>query len=96
MLRGVLVTAFGRTQQNVSSVSCRCEFAVACNSKVSWGANKVVRDMRRSAAQTLSPIQWNPLAATAIDASDRPHPDDSRKGGHVIVPATRKDARARS
>ena len=57
-------------------------------------ANKLVRDMRRSAAQSLhfqslNEAPWHELVHTSwADASDRPRPDGSRTGGYVITLAT--------
>ena len=59
-------------------------------------ANKLVRDMRRSAAQSLhfhsfNETPWHQLvSASWADASDRPRPDGSRTGGYVITLATEK------
>ena len=58
--------------------------------------NKSVRDMRRSAAQSLhfhsfNETPWHQLVfASWADASDRPRPDGSRTGGSVISLATEK------
>ena len=52
-------------------------------------ANKLVRDMRRSSAQSLhfhsfNETPWQQLVfASWADASDRPRPDGSRRGGYV-------------
>ena len=57
-------------------------------------ANKLVRDMRRSSAQSLhfhsfNETPWQQLVfASWADASDRPRPDGSRTGGYVITLAT--------
>ena len=57
-------------------------------------ANKLVRDMRRSSAQSLhfhsfDETPWQQLIfASWADASDRPRPDGSRTGGYVIPLAT--------
>ena len=57
-------------------------------------ANKLVRDMRRSAAQSLqfhsfNETPWHQLVfASWADASGRPRPDGPRTGGYVITPAT--------
>ena len=59
-------------------------------------ANKLVRDMRRSSAQSLhfhsfNETPWNQLVfASWDDASDRPRPDGSQTGGYVITLATEK------
>ena len=59
-------------------------------------ANKLVRDMRRSSAQSLhfhsfNETPWQQLAfASWADASDRPRPDGCRTGGYVITLATEK------
>ena len=59
-------------------------------------ANKLVRDMRRSSAQSLhlhsfDETPWQQLVfASWADASDRPRPDGSRTGGDVILLATEK------
>ena len=59
-------------------------------------ANKLVRDVRRSAAQSLhfhsfNETPWHQLLfASWADASDRPRPDGSRTGGYVITLATEK------
>ena len=59
-------------------------------------ANKLVRDMRRSAAQSLhfhsfGETTWAQLVfASWAHASDRPRPDDPRTGGFVITLATEK------
>ena len=59
-------------------------------------ANKLVRDMRRSSAQSLhfhsfNETPWQQLVlASWADASDRPRPDGSRTGGCVITLATEK------
>ena len=59
-------------------------------------ANKLVRDMRRSSAQSLHfhsfiETPWLQLVfASWADASDRPRPDGSRTGGYVITLATEK------
>ena len=57
-------------------------------------ANKLVRDMRRSSAQSLhfhsfNETPWQQLVfASCADASDRSRPDGSRTGGYVITLAT--------
>ena len=57
-------------------------------------ANKLVRDMRRSSAQSLhchsfNETPWQQLVfASWADASDRHRPDGSRTGGFVITLAT--------
>ena len=57
-------------------------------------ANKLVRDMRRSSAQSLhfhsfNETPWQQLVfASWADASDRPRPDGSRTGGYLITLAT--------
>ena len=57
-------------------------------------ANNLVRDMRRSSAQSLhfhsfNETLWKQLVfASWADASDRPRPDGSRTGGYVITLAT--------
>ena len=57
-------------------------------------ANKLVRDMRRSSAQSLhfhsfNETPWQQLLfASWADASDRPCPDGSRTGGYVTTLAT--------
>ena len=56
-------------------------------------ANKLVRDLRRSSAQSLhfhafSETPWQLVFASWADASDRPRPDGSRTGGYVITLAT--------
>ena len=54
-------------------------------------ANKLVRDFRRSSAQSLhfhsfNETPWQQLVfASWADASDRPRPDGSRTGGYVIT-----------
>ena len=57
-------------------------------------ANKLVRDMRRSSAQSLhfysfNETPWQQLVFSSwSDASDRPRPDGCRTGGYVITLAT--------
>ena len=57
-------------------------------------ANKLVRDVRRSSAQSLhfhsfNETPWQQLVfASWADASDRPRPDGSRIGGYVTTLAT--------
>ena len=59
-------------------------------------ANKLVRDVRRSSAQSLhfhsfNNTPWQQLVfASWADASHHPRPDRSRTGGHVITLATEK------
>ena len=59
-------------------------------------ANKLVRDMRRSAARSLrfhsyNETPWHQLVfASWADASDRPRPDGSRTGGYVLILASEK------
>ena len=59
-------------------------------------ANKLVRDMRRSSAQSLHfhsfiETPWKQLVfASWADAGDRLRPDGSRTGGYVITLATEK------
>ena len=59
-------------------------------------ANTLVRDMRRSSAQSLhfhsfNETPWQQLVfASWADASDRPCPDGSRTGGYVITLGTEK------
>ena len=59
-------------------------------------ANKLVRDMQRSAAESLhfhsfNETSWHQLVfASCADAGDRPRPDDSRRGGFVMTLATEK------
>ena len=58
-------------------------------------ANKLVRDMRRRAAQSLhfhsfNETPWHQLDFPSwADAGDRPRPDGSRTGGYVITLATK-------
>ena len=62
-------------------------------------ANKLVRDMRRSAARSLhfhsfNETPWQQLVfASWAEASDRPRPDGSRTVGYVITLATEKVVR---
>ena len=55
-------------------------------------ANKLVRDMRRSAALHFHYFNETPwqlvVFASGADSSDRPRPDGSRTGGYVITLAT--------
>ena len=59
-------------------------------------ATKLVRDVRRSSAQSLhfhsfNETPWHKLVfASWADASDRPRPGGSRTGGYVITLATEK------
>ena len=57
-------------------------------------ANKLVRDMRRSAALHFHYFNETPwqlvVFASGADASDRRRPDGSRTGGYVITMATEK------
>ena len=100
MLRGVLGTASWRAQQ------MSLQFAVDVSLLLSatadpvvqdlLDANKRVRDMRRSSAESLhfhsfNETPWQQLVfASWADAGDRPRPDGSRTGGYVITVATEK------
>ena len=59
-------------------------------------ANKLVRDMHRSSAQSLhfhtfNESPWQQMvSASWADVSDRPRPEGSRTGGYVITLATEK------
>ena len=91
MLRGVLCTASWRAQQMplqfAADVSLLLSAAAQPVVQDLLDANKLVRDMRRSAAQSLhfhsfSETPWHQVVfASWADASDRPRPDGSRTGG---------------
>ena len=58
-------------------------------------ANKLVRDMRRSSAQSLhfhsfNETPWQQLGFCFVGRCDRPRPDGSRTGGYVITLGTEK------
>ena len=98
MLRGVLGTASWRAQQMSPqfAVDVRLLLSAAAQLVVQdlLDANNLVRDVRRSAAQSLpshsfNETPWHQLVfASWDDASDRPRPDGSRTGGYVMTLAT--------
>ena len=100
MLRCVLGTASWRAQQ--LSLQFAADVCLLLSGAVKHvvqdllDVNKLVRDMRRSAAQCLhfqsiNETSWHQLVfASWADASDRPRPDGSRTGGYVITLATEK------
>ena len=100
MLRGVLGTASWRAQQKspqfVADVSLLLSATAQLVVQDRLDANKLVRDMQRSAAQSLhfhsfNETSWHQLVvASCADAGDRPRPDGSRTGGLVITLATEK------
>ena len=100
MLRGVLGAASWRAQpmspQFAADVSLLSSATAHPVVQDLLDANKLVREMRRSSAQSLhshslNETPWQQLVfASWGDASDRPRPDGSRTGGYVIALATEK------
>ena len=98
MLRGVLGTASWRAQQMSPQFAADVSLLLSSTAdpvvQDLLDANKLVRDMRRSSAQSLhfhsfNETPWQQLVfASWADASDRPRPDGSRTGGYVITLAT--------
>ena len=98
MLRGVLGTASWRAQQMSPQFAADVSLLLSATAdpvvQDLLDANKLVRDMRRSCAQSLhfhsfNETPWQQLVfASWADASDRPRPDGSRTGGYVITLAT--------
>ena len=98
MLRSVLGTASWRAQQMsplfAADVSLLLSAAAQPTVQDLLNANKFVRDMRRSAAQSThfhsfkETLRQQLFFASWTDASDRPRPDGSRTGGYVIILAT--------
>ena len=95
MLRGVLGTASWRAQQMSPQFAADVSLLLSATAdpvvQDLLDANKPVRDMRRSSAQSLhfysfNETPWQQLVfASWADASDRLHPDGSRTGGYVIT-----------
>ena len=102
MLRGVLGTASWRAQQmspqfaaDVSDVSLLLSATADPVVQDLLDANKLVRDMRRSSAQSLhfhsfNETPWQQLVFCFVGRCERPRPDGSRTGGYVITLATEK------
>ena len=98
MLRGVLGTASWRAQQMSLQFAADVSLLLSATAdpvvQDLLDANKLVRDMRRSSAQSLhfhsfNETPWQQLVfASWADASDRPRPDGSRTAGCVITLAT--------
>ena len=98
MLRGVLGTASWIAQQMSPQFAADVSLLLSARAdpvvQDLVDANKLVRDMRRSSAQSLhfhsfTETPWQQLVfASWADASDRPRPDGSRTGGYVITLAT--------
>ena len=98
MLRGVLGTASWRVHQ--VSPQCAADVSLLLSATAQpvvqdlLDANKLVRDMRRSAALHFHYFNETPwqlvVFASGADASDRRRPDGSRTGGYVITLATEK------
>ena len=95
VLRGVLGTASWRAQQMSPQFAVDVSLLLSVMQDL-LDANKFVRDMRRSAAQSLhfhsfNETPWHQLVfASWADASDRHRPDGSQTGGYVITLATEK------
>ena len=93
MLQGVLSTAFWRSQQMSPQFAADVSLLLSATAhpvvQDLLDANKLVRDMRCSSAQSLhfhsfNETPWQQLVfASWADASDRPRPDGSRTGGCV-------------
>ena len=100
MLRGVLGTASWRAQEMSPQFATDVSFLLSATAdpvvQDLLDANKLVRDMRRTSAQSLhfhsfNETAWQQLVfASWADASDRPRPDGSRTGGYVITLASEK------
>ena len=100
MLRGVLGTASWRAQQMFPQFAADVSLLLSAMAdpvvQDLLDANKLVRDMRRSSAQSLhfhsfNETPWQQLVfASWADVSDRPRPDGSRAGGYVRTLATEK------
>ena len=98
MLRGVRGTASWRAQQVSPQFAAGVSLSLSATAdpvvQDLLDANKLVRDMRCSSAQSLHvhsfiETPWQQLVfASWADASDRPRPDGSRTGGYVITLAT--------
>ena len=100
MLRRVLGTASWRAQQRSPQFAADVSLLLSATAhpvvQDLLDANQVVRDTRRSSAQSLhfhssKETPWQQLVfASWADASDRPRPDGSRTGSYVITLATEK------
>ena len=101
MLRGVLGTASWKAQQVSPQFAADVSVLLSATAQPVvqdlLDANKLVREMRRSAALSLhfhpfNETTWHQLvfASSWADASDRPRPGGSRTGGYVITLATEK------
>ena len=100
MLRGVLGTASWRAQRMSTQFAADVSLLLSVTAhpvvQDLLEANKLVRDIRRSSAQSLhfhsfNETPWQQLVfASWADASDRPYPDGSRTGGYVMTLATEK------
>ena len=100
ILRGVLGTASWRAQQMSPQFAVDVSLLLSATADPMvqdlLDANKLVRGMRRSSAQSLhfhssNKTPWHQLVfASWADASDRPRPDGSRTSGYVLTLATEK------
>ena len=100
MLRGVLGTASWRAQQVSPQFAADVSLLLSATAQPVvqdlLDANKSVRDMRRSAAQSyhyhsFNETSWQQLVfASWADASNRPRPDGSRTRSYVLTLATEK------
>ena len=100
MLRGVLGTASWKAQQMSPQFAAEVSLLLSATAhpvvQDLLDANKLVRDMRRSSAQSLhfhsfNETPWQQLVfALWADASDRHRPDGSRTRGFVVTLATEK------
>ena len=98
MLRGALGTASWRAQQMSPQFAADVSLLLSATAdpvvQDLLDANKLVRDMPRSSAQSLhfhsfNETPWQQLVFPSLaDASDRPRPDGSWTGGYVITLAS--------
>ena len=100
LFRGMLGTASSRAQQMSPQLVVDLSLLLSATARPLvqdlLHPNKLVRDMRRSASQTVrfhasQGTPWQQMVfGSCADASDRPRPDDSRTGGFVSTLATEK------